>query len=88
MLYEMVGNLILFGVLWGLRRRPAKEGFLSCLYFMGYSLVRGLVSCVRGDSLWLGPIRAAHVASGLLFLGFGAWLLYAKLWQGTSPPKH
>ena len=88
MLYEMVGNLILFGVLWSLRRRPAKDGFLSCLYFMGYSVVRGLVSCVRGDSLWLGPIRAAHVASGLLFFGFGAWLLYAKLWQGTSPPKH
>ena len=88
MLYEMVGNLILFGVLWSLRRRPAKDGFLSCLYFMGYSVVRGLVSCVRGDSLWLGPIRAAHVASGLLFFGFGAWLLYAKLWQGTSLPKH
>ena len=88
MLYEMVGNLILFGVLWSLRRRPAKDGFLSCLYFMGYSVVRGLVSCVRGDSLWLGPIRAAHVASGLLFFGFGAWLLYAKLWQGTPPSKH
>ncbi|HID74519.1 MAG TPA: hypothetical protein EYP56_00815, partial [Planctomycetaceae bacterium] len=61
MLYECLGNLILFGILWGLRRRPAKPGFLTALYFMGYSLVRGLTSIVRGDSLWLGPIRAARL---------------------------
>jgi len=81
MLYECLGNLILFGTLWGLRRRRAKPGFLTALYFMGYSLVRGLVSCVRGDSLWLGPIRAAHLASALLFFGFGAWLLLTRPWQ-------
>ncbi|HAF70180.1 MAG: Prolipoprotein diacylglyceryl transferase [Acetothermia bacterium 64_32] len=85
MLYEFLGNLILFGVLWRLRRRPAKDGFLACLYFMGYSVVRGLVSCVRGDSLWLGPIRAAHLASGVLFLAFGAWLLSGRLWQPDQP---
>jgi len=92
MLYECLGNLILFGVLWGLRRRPAKPGFLTALYFMGYSLVRGLTSIVRGDSLWLGPIRAAHVASAraahvasaLLFFGFGAWLLFARLWEARA----
>jgi phosphatidylglycerol:prolipoprotein diacylglycerol transferase len=81
MLYELLGNLIVFGVLWRLRKRPAQPGFLTAVYFMGYSVVRGLVSCVRGDSLWLGPIRAAHVASLLLFLGFGLWLWRARLWQ-------
>jgi prolipoprotein diacylglyceryltransferase len=81
MLYELLGNLIVFGVLWWLRKRPAQPGFLTAVYFMGYSVVRGLVSCVRGDSLWLGPIRAAHVASLLLFLGFGLWLWRARLWQ-------
>lgn len=84
MLYELVGNLLLFALLWWLRRRPAKDGFLTAVYFMGYGVVRGLVSCVRGDSLWLGPIRAAHVASALLFFGFGAWLLLAKLWRPAS----
>lgn len=81
MIYEMIGNLLLFGLLWKLRKRPAKPGFLTAVYFMGYSVVRGLVSIVRGDSLWLGPIRAAHVASALLFLGFGLWLLRARLWE-------
>jgi len=51
--------------------------------------VRGLVSIVRGDSLWLGPIRAAHVASFLLFFGFGIWLLRERLWKaghrGAAP---
>jgi phosphatidylglycerol:prolipoprotein diacylglycerol transferase len=85
MLYEAVGDLLLFALLWGLRRRPAKEGFLTCLYFMGYSVVRGLVSIVRGDSLWLGPVRAAHVASAALFLAFGLWLLGKKLWRPEAP---
>ena len=84
MLYELVGNLLVFALLWGLRKRPTKPGYLTALYFMGYSLVRGLVSCVRGDSLWLGPIRAAHVASALLFFGFGAWLLSSRLWRPPS----
>jgi prolipoprotein diacylglyceryltransferase len=77
----MMGNLLIFGLLWRLRLRPAKPGFLTAVYFMGYSVVRGLVSLVRGDSLWLGPIRAAHVASFLLLLGFGAWLLRGRLWE-------
>ncbi len=81
MIYEMMGNLLIFGLLWRLRLRPAKPGFLTAVYFMGYSVVRGLVSLVRGDSLWLGPIRAAHVASFLLLLGFGAWLLRGRLWE-------
>ena len=85
MLYEAAGDLLLFTLLWGLRRRPAKDGFLTCLYFMGYSVVRGLVSIVRGDSLWLGPVRAAHVASAALFLAFGLWLLGKKLWRPEAP---
>jgi len=89
MIYELIGNLLTFGLLWRLRLRPAKPGFLTAVYFMSYSVVRGLVSIVRGDSLWLGPIRAAHVASLLLFLGFGAWLFYSRLWEPkkkTSSP--
>jgi phosphatidylglycerol:prolipoprotein diacylglycerol transferase len=85
MIYELLGNLIVFGILWRERRRPAKDGYLTALYFLGYSLVRGLVSCVRGDSLWLGPIRAAHVASAVLFVGAAIWLGMAKLWRKQAP---
>ncbi|MGC9530017.1 MAG: prolipoprotein diacylglyceryl transferase [Candidatus Bipolaricaulaceae bacterium] len=81
MLYECVGNLLVFALLWGLRRRPARDGFLTAVYFLGYAVVRGLVSTVRGDSLWLGPVRAAHVASAVLFVVFGAWLVARRLWR-------
>ncbi len=84
MFYELIGNLLVFGVLWRLRKRPAKPGFLVAIYFLGYGIVRGLVSTFRGDSLWLGPVRAAHVASALMVLGSTIWLWRGELWRGES----
>ncbi|MCX7843821.1 MAG: prolipoprotein diacylglyceryl transferase [Candidatus Bipolaricaulota bacterium] len=81
MLYEAVGNLLIFLGLWRLSRRPARPGFLAALYFVLYGLVRFPCEFVRGDALWLGPFRAAQVASVLLILGFGSWLLLGKLWR-------
>lgn len=81
MLYEALGNLLIFLTLWRLSRRPARPGFLAALYFVLYSVVRFPCEFVRGDALWLGPFRAAQVASVLLVLGFGGWLLRGKLWR-------
>lgn len=87
MLYEAFGNLLIFLALWRLSRRPAKPGFLAALYFVLYGLVRFPCEFVRGDALWLGPFRAAQVASVLLIFGFGTWLLLRKLWrvEGKAP---
>lgn len=87
MLYEMVGNLLIFALLWRLRRRPAQDGFLAAVYFLSYSLVRFPCEYFRGDALMLGPVRAAWVMSALLALGFGAWLLWGRLWRpsGENP---
>jgi phosphatidylglycerol:prolipoprotein diacylglycerol transferase len=87
MLYEAFGNLLIFFLLWRLSRRPAKPGFLAALYFVLYGIVRFPCEFVRGDALWLGPFRAAQVASVLLILGFGSWLLFGKLWQVEPKPR-
>jgi phosphatidylglycerol:prolipoprotein diacylglycerol transferase len=87
MLYEAVGNLLIFFALWRLSKVPAKPGFLAALYFVLYGLVRFPCEFVRGDALWLGPFRAAQVASVLLILGFGSWLILAKPWRVAPKPK-
>ena len=81
MLYEALGNLLIFGLLWGLRRRPMRDGFLSSVYFISYAVVRFACEFFRGDALMLGSWRAAQVASVLLIVVFGAWLLAGQLWR-------
>jgi len=81
MLYEAIGSLLIFGLLWATRNRPARAGFFSSLFFVSYGVVRFACEFFRGDSLMLGSLRAAQVASVLLVLGFGAWLLAGRLWR-------
>lgn len=77
MLYEMIANLLIFFVLWRLRTRGYKAGFLTSLYFILYSVGRSITSVFRAGSLWVGPIRAAHIISILIIIGFGVFI-YAK----------
>jgi phosphatidylglycerol:prolipoprotein diacylglycerol transferase len=77
MLYEMILNLMVFGVLWGIRKRGYRDGFSTAMYFILYAIARSIVSFTRGDSLWLGPIRAAHVISLVFVVLFGG-LIWAR----------
>ncbi|MFP4630659.1 MAG: prolipoprotein diacylglyceryl transferase [Candidatus Acetothermia bacterium] len=63
MLYELLLNLVVFFLLWRLRDRGFKKGFVFLLYLVLYSVVRSAVSFFRAGSLWVGPIRAAHLIS-------------------------
>ncbi len=81
MLYELALNLVWFLVMRKLRLTNHKPGFIFCLYFVLYSIGRAAVSGFRADSLWLGPVRAAYVASGVLILVFGAIIIAKRLWQ-------
>lgn len=85
MIYEMILNLLVFSLLWRIRKRGYKDGFITALYFILYSIARSIVSFTRGDSLWLGPIRAAHVISAVLILGFGAFIILRRLYVRTRP---
>lgn len=83
MLYELVGNVLIFALLWLLRKRGFKDGFLTCLYFVLYSVLRFFVEFARGDSLWLvdGVYRAAQVISVILFVIFMGLIFQWHLWR-------
>jgi phosphatidylglycerol:prolipoprotein diacylglycerol transferase len=81
MLYEMVINLAIFFFLWTIRKRPAKDGFIICLYLILYSMGRFVVSFFRADSLMLGEYRAAIVMSIVIVAVLTPVLIAKRLWQ-------
>ncbi|MED5580117.1 MAG: prolipoprotein diacylglyceryl transferase [Nitrospinota bacterium] len=85
MLYELFLNLVWFSILRNLRYKEYKPGFLFCLYFILYSIGRVVVSGYRADSLWVGSIRAAYLASFLLIVVFGSIIAFGRLWQTSKP---
>lgn len=69
-LYEMGLDLILFGLLWALRRGPLFRGQLFLLYAGGYAVIRFLVETFRGDQLqFAGGVSAAQTLSVLVLVG-------------------
>ncbi len=81
MIYEMILNLIIFSYLWSIRKRGYKDGFSTAMYFILYALARSLVSFTRGDSLWLGPVRAAHVISAVFVAAFVVFIWRGRLYR-------
>jgi len=79
MIYEMILNLMIFGYLWAIRKRGYKDGFSTAMYFILYAVARSIVSFTRGDSLWLGPVRAAHVVSGAFIIAFATFIWTRRL---------
>jgi phosphatidylglycerol:prolipoprotein diacylglycerol transferase len=51
MLYEMTGDLLIFGLLMYLRMKPFRYGFLISMYGILYSALRFVVEFFRGDPL-------------------------------------
>lgn len=68
-LYESLGNLILFFILYTLHKKRRFSGQIACVYFIGYAFVRFWVEGLRTDSLMLGNIRISQILSLLLFIG-------------------
>lgn len=87
MLYELVLNALIFTLLWKLRTRPSKDGFLFALYLILYSTGRFFVSFFRADSLMLGSFRMAQVISIVLILLAGSFLISYRLWEAARPAE-
>lgn len=68
-LYESVGNIILFFVLYRLYKNRKFSGQIACAYFIGYAFIRFWVEGLRTDSLMLGNIRISQMLSLVLFIG-------------------
>lgn len=68
MLYELILNALFALILYRLRLKPFKDGFLFNLYFIAYGISRFICTFFRADSLMLGPLKMAHVVSFLFIL--------------------
>lgn len=80
MIYELILDLMIFAFLWKLRKGEYRPGFIGISYLISYSVVRSLVSFFRAGSLWIGPIRAAHLISILIVVWSGYYLIKERLY--------
>ena len=87
MLYELALNLASFFILWKLRKKDHKSGFIFATYIVNYGVIRFFVSFLRADSLMLGRLRGAHVLSGIFFVGALIFILVFRLWTREDTPK-
>lgn len=91
-LYEAgTEGLMLFLVLWKLRRRHLEPGDLTCIFFVGYGTFRFLIEFLRDPTPPLEPIFGWFTLAQLLSLGVVAVgvVAYAlpRLFPGTGDTK-
>ncbi len=84
MIYESVGNFIIFLLLWKLRLKNLRPGMLGAIYLISYSVLRSLLTPLRMDNQYFlisdTKFLSAYVIS-LLFCGAGLfWIFKKKLW--------
>ncbi len=60
-LYELVWDLLVFGIVWRLRTRVKAEGLLFVIYGTLYSVGRFFISFLRADNLYFGELRQAQI---------------------------
>jgi phosphatidylglycerol---prolipoprotein diacylglyceryl transferase len=81
MLHELVLNALIFVILWRLRLRPWKDGFIFCWYCILYSVGRFAVSFFRADNLTVSGLSLPHIVSILMILLGGGLILGRRLWE-------
>ena len=81
-LYEFGLDLVLFGALWSLRKRPLRDGQLFLLYLAGYGAIRLVTEVFRGDRVEIarGLSLLQGVSLALLATALAAlvWRLYER----------
>ena len=84
-LYEMVFNLIIFGILWKVRKNMKADGHLFLLYVILYSVTRIFVEHFRADKLiyWENISSAQSIGIIGIILGFGLMLALKR--KKTAP---
>ena len=79
-LYEMILNLIIFGILWKVRKHVKIDGHLFLFYVILYSIIRIFVEHFRADKLtYLSQISAAQ-SMGILGIVLSiSFMFYLKV---------
>jgi phosphatidylglycerol:prolipoprotein diacylglycerol transferase len=83
-LYEVAAMLIVYAILWSLRRRGHPVGWLFGLYLILAGVERFLVEIVRAkDDRFLGPFTLAQLASVVLVV---IGVVLVSLWRRAAGP--
>lgn len=89
-LYEVIMCLLLFAVLWWLRKRIGLPGVLFCIYLIMNGVERFFIEKIRVNNLILGNWTQAEMISlGLVIVGIGGILwLRSKNRNGKPETAH
>lgn len=88
-LYDMALNLIVFAVIWQLRKRNLPDGALFFIFAALYAPGRFLITYVRQERIWFWGLQEAQVIALVGFVvGVVAlvWLLRRRLAAATMTP--
>lgn len=86
-LYETIACLLLFGVLWGLRKRLRPAGSIFFLFLMLNGIERFLIEKIRVNEKLIGNITQAEVIAALLILAGVAGLTWIRRKPNSHPPS-
>lgn len=75
-LYEMGFNLLIFGILWKIRKHTKVDGYLFLLYVILYSIIRIFVEFSRADRLVYGGNISAAQSIGIIGILSGLSLMF------------
>jgi phosphatidylglycerol:prolipoprotein diacylglycerol transferase len=81
MLYQLLLNVATFAVLWKLRKRPHRDGFIFACYLLLYGVARFVVSSFRADSMMVGGFRESHLITIFMIVAGGLWMVLGRLWR-------
>ena len=91
-LYESLGNIVLFVILLYMRKHSKYAYETSCIYFIGYGLIRFFIEGLRTDSLYITgtAIRVSQLLSAILVFGgllAIAYIHYKKMERQPLPER-
>lgn len=83
-LYESIGCLLIFILLYDIRNKRKYKGQLTYIYLFLYGFIRAIIEGLRADSLMLGNLRVSQILSIILCCIFGVMLMYKKMRCSTN----
>lgn len=87
-LYELLMDLAIFGIIWALRHRSWPAGSLFFIYFSVYSLGRFFISFLRTDKEYVGLTEAQIISAIGLALGVAALVyLFLRPHRASTPAQ-
>ena len=84
MIYESLGNFLIFYLLWKLRLKNFRPGMIGAIYLLLYSVLRSLLTPLRMDNQYFviadSKFLAVYAISLLLFAAGLFWIFKQRLW--------